>query len=93
MNIEIQTAKTPESELLEVPVHIKAALADTAEKARALEQVRDQERAAEAAATAQSINDSRPEGFSPTLPDDNIKPAHSELTASTVRSKMPTFYR
>lgn len=71
--------------MIEVPVHVTDALTAAAETATALELASKQAQETEAAATAQDINNTRPDGMPPTLPTPGEKPATTELTSSTVR--------
>lgn len=87
MNNEIQTPISIEqqSRMVEVPVHVTDALTAAAEAATALELARKQVQETDAAATAQDINNTRPDSMPPTLPIPGEKPAITELTSSTVR--------
>jgi hypothetical protein len=93
MNFENPTPTTPEklSTMIEMPAHISAGLAEAASTQLALDESMASERRASAVEVANTINDTRPEGVPSSLPNFDAEPEYTELTASTVRSKVPTF--
>ena len=75
-----------QSNLIEMPDSFRDAAAEAREENKAKTEQELATRSIEAAAGAQLINDTRPEGVAPTLPTGEV-PVYRELTASTYRSR------